>query len=300
MPSIFGVLNGLLYSIMNLFNAQLSQLYGNSAASVMIHGVGLICLLPLCFKWGRPKGKAPWYMYLGGFIGVSVVLCTNVGISALGITANLSLALLGQILLSALVDQNGWFGATKIPMDKEKALSMAVIALGTGIMMFWPEEGGLRSGQAIQGVILAVVFSIVSGFGIITARIANAHLSIKAGVGFSTIMNYVTGLIGSLIVMAAIGFPMLTPFPAPNASITIYLGGALGMVSVIINNIITPKLPTVRQTLLVFVGQIFSGILLDAWLLGIFSPGQLVGGLMVAVGLMLNVHSDIRRAKAAK
>ena len=45
---------GALLSIMNTMNAQLSELYGNWASTVMIHAVGLIVLLPFAFTWALP------------------------------------------------------------------------------------------------------------------------------------------------------------------------------------------------------------------------------------------------------
>ena len=44
MYGILGGLYGALLSIMNLMNAQLSAIYGNWAATVMIHLVGLAVL----------------------------------------------------------------------------------------------------------------------------------------------------------------------------------------------------------------------------------------------------------------
>lgn len=297
MPSILGILNGFMYSVMNLFNAQLSQLYGNAAATAMIHLVGLAALLPFAFHWGRPAGKAPWYLYIGGPTGILMVLCANAGISGVGITMNLSLALLGQMTLSAVIDQKGWFGISPSPMNGKKAASMGVILLGICVMLFWPGENGLPAGNDAPVLAVAAGLSFLSGFAIVAARISNAKLAAKAGLGFSTVMNYVTGLLGSLIVLAVSGFPMAQPFPAQGVSFTVYLGGLMGVASIIICNLITLRLTNVRMTLLIFVGQIFSGVLLDAFLLHIFSPGQLAGGLLVAAGLTLNVLSDRGRAE---
>ena len=66
MYAVLGGIYGALLSVMNLFNAQLSAVYGNWGSTVMIHAVGLLVLLPLAFTWGRPKGHAPWYLYGGG------------------------------------------------------------------------------------------------------------------------------------------------------------------------------------------------------------------------------------------
>ena len=190
---------GALLSLMNQCNARLSGVYGNWAATVMIHAVGLLVLLPFAFGWGRPRGRAPWYQYTGGLIGILSVVFVNVGVAGVGVTGNLVLMLLGQISCSAAVDHFGLLGAKRSPMTGRKLASIALMAAGCGAML-------LLSGEGLDGAsALAAALSFLSGCTMIFARMANAALSLRAGVGFSTVMNYVTGLGGSLLVLACLG-----------------------------------------------------------------------------------------------
>ena len=278
-------LYGALLSLMNTANAQLSALYGNWAATVMIHLVGLVVLLPLAFTWGRPKGRAPWYQYTGGLIGILSVVFVNIGVSGIGVTANLVLMLLGQVTCSAVVDHFGLLGAAVHRMNPGKLLSMGVMALGCGAML-------ALSGETLSGgSVLAAAVSFLSGWTMIFARMANAALATRCGMGYSTVVNYVTGLLGSLAVFAAMGLPMSTAFPAPGQSLLIYTGGALGALGIFLANVVTPRLPALQMSLIVFVGQVFSGMGIDA-LLGRFSLGTLVGGVLVAAGMIGNMRAD--------
>ena len=137
--------------------------------------------------------------------------------------------------------------------------------------------------------------SFLSGWTMIFARMANAALATSCGVGYSTVMNYVTGLMGSLAVFAATGFRMNAAFPAPGHSLLIYTGGALGALGIFLANVVTPRLPALQMSLVVFVGQVFTGMGIDA-LLGRFSLGTLVGGLLVAAGMIGNMRSDGKEA----
>lgn len=47
MYAVLGGIYGALLSVMNLFNAQLSAVYGNWGSTVMIHAVGRWC----CCRW---------------------------------------------------------------------------------------------------------------------------------------------------------------------------------------------------------------------------------------------------------
>ena len=141
-------------------------------------------------------------------------------------------------------------------------------------------------------MVIAIVVVILSGVNIVIARTLNAKLAQLRGIPYSTLMNYITGLTGSLIVFFLMGSRINAAFPAPGASFVIYIGGALGLLSVFVLNMITAKLPAMQLTLLVFVGQLFSGMLLDYFLTDMFSPGKLVGGILVLAGLLVNMLAD--------
>jgi len=137
MPAVLGAIAGFMYSIMNLFNARLSQTYGNSFATVLIHVSGLICILPLAAKHLFKKQHAPLWMYMGGVLGIFTVITSNLGVTVLGITATLSLTLLGQMACSMVFDQFGLWGFVKTKFKIEKVISLALIALGVAVMMLW-------------------------------------------------------------------------------------------------------------------------------------------------------------------
>lgn len=139
---------------------------------------------------------------------------------------------------------------------------------------------------------IAVISVLFSGFTIVLARMCNARLAQQCGVHYSSLMNYVTGLIGSLVVFLLMGAATNATFPVHGGSITMYLGGALGLVSVYMLNTITHKLPATQLTLLIFVGQLFSGLLLDYFATHKFSMGTLVGGVLVLAGLAVNIWGD--------
>ena len=288
MYSAFAALYGCLLSLMNACNARLSLIYGDYSAAVMIHAVGLIVLLPLIFTWGRPRGRARWYQYAGGLVGIVTLVFVNIGVNGVGVTGNLVLMLLGQVTASALVDHFALLGARRSPFSVAKGVAITVMTLGCIAML-------LLSGERRSASLTAAVLSFFSGWSMVLSRMANASLAKTSGTGFSTVMNYVTGLTGSLLLFLWLGSPRAAAFPAPGVSFVVYLGGALGAAGIFLCNVVTPRLPALQMSLIVFVGQIFSGMLLDA-MLGQFAAGTLVGGLLVAAGMLLNARADRRAA----
>ena len=280
-------LYGCLLSLMNACNARLSALYGDYSAAVMIHAVGLVVLIPFALSaWGRPQGKAKWYQYSGGLIGIVTLVFVNIGVNGVGVTGNLVLMLLGQVTASALVDHFALLGAKRNPFNSRKGIAIMVMAVGCLAML-------ILSGERWGASLAAALLSFLSGWSMVLSRMANASLAKTSGTGFSTLMNYVTGLTGSLLLFLWLGSPMLKAFPVPGASFVIYLGGALGALGIFLCNVVTPRLPALQMSLIVFVGQIFCGMALDA-LFGQFALGTLVGGLLVAAGMVLNARADRR------
>ncbi len=137
MPQIMGAIVGFLYSIMNVFNAELSQVYGNPYATVIIHVVGFVCVLPLTLRTLFQKKRAPLWMHMGGVLGIFTVVTSNLGVNALGVTVTLSLTLLGQLICSMVFDQLGLWGFEKRKFKPAKALSLVLIAAGVGVMLLW-------------------------------------------------------------------------------------------------------------------------------------------------------------------
>ena len=137
MPAVLGAIVGILYSIMNLFNARLSQAYGNSFATVLIHLAGLVCVLPMAIRHLPRRRRVPLWMYLGGVLGIFTVVTSNLGITALGVTATLSLTLLGQMACSMAFDQFGLMGFAKTRFKWERAVGLLLIAVGVAVMTLW-------------------------------------------------------------------------------------------------------------------------------------------------------------------
>ena len=110
--------------------------------------------------------------------------------------------LLGQLTCSTLIDQFGLFGARQVKLSAARLVSLLVIAAGDLVMLLW---AGSSAGEGNTSTLLAVLTYFLSGFSMVFARISNARLAEKSGLGFSTVMNYVTGLAGSFLIFACMG-----------------------------------------------------------------------------------------------
>lgn len=128
---------GALIAVMIMFNGALSNTTGNYTSLVIIHIVGLLSIALVLLlsksKFKIHKGIS-LYLYSAGAIGVFTVLFNNLSFLTLGVSLTLALGLLGQSLLSIVIDHFGLFNMKVVKFDKKKIIGLVVISLGIFIM----------------------------------------------------------------------------------------------------------------------------------------------------------------------
>lgn len=140
--------------------------------------------------------------------------------------------------------------------------------------------------------------AVLAGISIVVARIINANLANRIGLFQGTVFNYLTGVLFSLIFLL-FSKEMLSLGNIDWKSIPIwaYLGGIVSVAVVVLSSYVTPKISVFYQTLFVFIGQLFVGIIVDFVVLNQLSIGKVIGGILVLVGLTLNLVLDTKSLK---
>ncbi|MDT2815205.1 DMT family transporter [Vagococcus carniphilus] len=140
--------------------------------------------------------------------------------------------------------------------------------------------------------------AVLAGISIVVARIINANLANRIGLFQGTVFNYLTGVLFSLIFLL-FSKEMLSLGNIDWKSIPIwaYLGGIVSVAVVVLSSYVTPKISVFYQTLFVFIGQLFVGIIVDFVALNQLSIGKVIGGILVLVGLTLNLVLDTKSLK---
>lgn len=145
---------------------------------------------------------------------------------------------------------------------------------------------------------IAIIVSLLTGVTLVTSRVANGKLATKTSALTSTFYNYLIGLTVSLLVLPVLGH---SEFATGKLHIStnpwIYMGGLLSVFVVFIAAAAAPKIPTFHMTLLIFVGQLFASLIIDALITHHFSIKQLIGGLLVAFGFTLNLFLDAKKVR---
>lgn len=135
-----------------------------------------------------------------------------------------------------------------------------------------------------------IIISILAGVSIVLSRIINAKLGDKIGVFQSTFYNFLTGLgFSSLILLFSKEKFMAAGYTFSSIPFVAFIGGIIGVFFITLSNYIAPKISTFYMALLIFIGQLFVGIIIDYITLGELSIGKIIGGIIVSLGLAYNL-----------
>ena len=279
------LLTGVLISVMVAFNGGLTKQYGIYSATVIIHIAGLVLITLLTLvKKERPFSKRnAWFLYLGGVIGVMTTVFNNLSFGRISVSAILALGLFGQSAAGLVIDQYGLLSMPRHPFIKRKIIGLLLILGGIASMISSFETA-------------AVIVSFAAGVTIVVSRTLNARLADLTSVRISTFYNYLIGLIMSVPVLIILGGnePSFAGFTL-SADWYIYFGGILGVCVVVLSNITVMRVPAFYLTLLIFIGQVFSGVMIDVIISEELSYRNIIGGVLVAAGLCVNLLFDKRK-----
>ena len=131
-----------------------------------------------------------------------------------------------------------------------------------------------------------ILLAILAGVSIVISRIFNSRIAEEIGTLQGTYINYLTGLVTAFIFfIISKEYMNIEMINYLNIPIYSYLGGAIGILVVLLSNYTTPKVSSFSLSLLVFIGQLSIGIFIDYYSYSTVSIGKIIGGLLILSGL---------------
>ncbi|MDR0296015.1 MAG: DMT family transporter [Prevotellaceae bacterium] len=285
------LLTGILIAVLVAFNGGLAEQYGLYSATVIIYMSGLLIItIFVCLKKEKPfSRKYPYALYLGGAFSVSTIIFASFAFGRVSVSAILALGLLGQSVAGLIVDQFGFLGMPKYPFAKHKIVGLLLVLAGAMTMV-----DGLD--------IWAVIMAFAAGVTFIVSRTLNAKLANETNIYIGTFYNFFIGFIVSILAFLILGggevaYPDfgISPF-SPHWYI--YTGGIIGIFVILLNNITVIKISAIYLTLLLFVGQVFSAIVIDLIIQQELSGRYLIGAVLVTTGLCVNLLLEHKHRRA--
>jgi bacterial/archaeal transporter family-2 protein len=135
---IFAFLGGAFITLQGVANTRISQDIGTWQAATITQLTGFImALLILLFvregNWQGFKQVKPLYLAGGAF--AAIVIFSNVtSIQKIGVTLSISALLIAQLILTFIIDSNGWFGLEKQKMRLPQFIGIGMMIAGVVIL----------------------------------------------------------------------------------------------------------------------------------------------------------------------
>lgn len=297
MYPFLALLSGMIISVMIFVNGSLSGVCGVYTAAVIIHIVGVLFSLLVCIrqkKLCRLPAAAPLWSYTGGLIGVICTIFNTMAYGRISMTSIMALGLLGQTAASVLIDSFGLLGMQKHPVRRSSLIGIVLSFAGMLVMLLPDSSAPLTGTVSAAAALSASLLSLAAGVAVVTSRTVNSRFSAHTNPLFGSFINHLTGLPAALLTALLLtekpwALPVLTAFP-----FWIYLGGAMGVLVVLLCNILVSRLSAFRLTLLSFTGQVTMGFILDLLSGQNLQFRPLLGSAVIIAGILLNLVLENR------
>lgn len=114
---IFCALAGAAMSVQGVMNTRLGEGIGTMEANTLVQCTAAVLSVLALFvhrTWSFSQlGSVPWYYMLGGVLGLVITVTVMLGIGALSPTVAVSVILISQLAVAALIDALGLMGAER-------------------------------------------------------------------------------------------------------------------------------------------------------------------------------------------
>lgn len=134
MKSLFYVLAflaGVALSLEGAMYASLGETIGKLESSLYNFAVGTIILGVALLFFGKGKlsytKEAPKWQLTGGLLGLIYLTILVVGIPLIGVGMAMSSVVVGQLIMSMVIEHNGWLGSPKVTVRKEKIIAVGLM-----------------------------------------------------------------------------------------------------------------------------------------------------------------------------
>jgi transporter family-2 protein len=117
----------------------IGQRLGTLEAVFLTYAIGAVLagLIMLVVRGGNLQAwrDVPPYAYLAGVFGLVIIAAISWSVGSLGVVRGLLIVTLAQFLLSAAIDQFGWFGAEVRSLDLLRLVGIGLLLAGGWLVL---------------------------------------------------------------------------------------------------------------------------------------------------------------------
>jgi transporter family-2 protein len=132
-----GLAGSVQVAVMGRFGGRVG-VFEALAFSTAVQLVFSVCIL-LAVRGGlgglNQVFRTPVWMWIGGFMGFTVVTSITFAQPRIGATAVIGILIAGQLVMGALIDRFGLFGVEQIAISPARAAGIVLLGIGAGLSL---------------------------------------------------------------------------------------------------------------------------------------------------------------------
>ncbi len=144
MWQLAAVISGCLSAVVGAILASLGQVIGSAIqATTVLFAIATAVMIVFCCASGSIvkarkafTSSAPWWMWMGGILGAIIVYGNAWLIPLIGVSVFMMALLIGQLLLSLLMERHGWLGAPKKHISWTQLARIIIMLAGIFLIKF--------------------------------------------------------------------------------------------------------------------------------------------------------------------
>jgi transporter family-2 protein len=134
---IAGLAGSVQVAVMGRFGGRIGVLEALTFATCIQLVLSLLILVAARAGVGGLGGafRTPAWMWLGGVMGLIVVLTITFAQPRIGATATIGILIAGQLVMGAVIDRFGLFGVDRIAISMPRAAGIVLLGIGAALSL---------------------------------------------------------------------------------------------------------------------------------------------------------------------
>ena len=128
-------------AVQGTINSALAEEIGLTETTFIVHLVAVLALILVLlfskesnFRFNLLR-EVPWYLYLGGLLGVVITYTVAFSIPKLGVAVATTAIVAFQVSTAALIDHLGLFGMDRVPFGWNRVAGIIFLAVGVKLLL---------------------------------------------------------------------------------------------------------------------------------------------------------------------
>ncbi|QQK76814.1 DMT family transporter [Salicibibacter cibarius] len=136
---IVAFISGVSLTLEGSIGGALGQNIGELEASTYVFAVAFLILSPFVLTLRRTNLstmlKLPKWELTGGLFGAAFLVLLFFSVAQLGIGIAMAAVIIGQFVISIIIDHNGWLGASRIRFNTNRFIAIVLLTISLFLIL---------------------------------------------------------------------------------------------------------------------------------------------------------------------